>query len=103
MPCGLCRPGTTTRICDLCFDKYPPKTSTGECMNFGSTSAWGGGFASYISGVKTPSPVHVCYLDGVPCHASEHKMGGITIEIAHKWHDMHRLRLLRQSRTSVDL
>ena len=61
-------------------------------MDFGNSSAWGTGFESYINGVKTSSPVHVCYLNGVPCHASERKMGGITIEIDNAWHDEHRVR-----------
>jgi hypothetical protein len=67
-------------------------------MDFANTSGWGGGFASYVNGVRTPSPVHQCYLDGVPCWATERKMGGIVIEIANEWHDQQRLRLLRQSR-----
>tara|TARA_A200000113_G_scaffold126315_1_gene113677 strand:- start:163 stop:369 length:207 start_codon:yes stop_codon:yes gene_type:complete len=67
-------------------------------MDFGCTTFWGSGFVSYINGVKTDLPVHVCYLNGVPCYASERRMGGITIEIQNAWHDEHRVRLLRRSR-----
>ena len=70
-------------------------------MNFGNTSWLGHGFESYISGVKTETPVHQCYLNGVPCWASERYMGGITIEVHSTWHDEQRRRLVREARGST--
>ena len=96
--CGICRPGITTLICKACLDTHPLTTAEGHLIEFKNTTPWCTGFASFIEGRMRQPAVHSCYLDGVPCHASERKMGGIDIEVHSSWHDMHRLRLLRQQR-----
>jgi len=96
--CGICRPGVTTLICQACLDTHPLTTAEGHLIEFKNTTAWGSGFASFIDGRLTLPAVHTCFLDGVPCHATERKMGGIDIEVADTWHNMHRLRTLRSQR-----
>ena len=82
MKCGICQPGTTTRICDRCLDAHPPMTHDGRVISFRCTSHTGAGFESVVDGKRTCPPMHYCYVNDVKCYASEAYMGGIEIEIS---------------------
>ncbi len=54
--------------------------STGRALEFGNIGFGGGYDASYID-TGEPYDSHVCYIDGVKCHADEARFGGIVIEV----------------------
>ena len=39
-----------------------------------------GGFGAIVEENQEPHTSHICYINGIPCHADEARFGGIVIE-----------------------
>ena len=70
-------------VCNGCLSVHDCLVEpNGREITFGNIS-WSGGFASFyvVNGerIRTPRPIHYCYINGVRCYADEHRFGGIVI------------------------
>ena len=66
-------------VCRACLDTYLPGMTEPDgwkVIEFGNTG-FGGGFMSVVDGIRTQPDIHKCYINKVPCDASEARFGGI--------------------------
>ena len=64
-------------LCTEC--RARAKSKDGRRLEFFNESVSGGYIAQYAdTGESYPS--HECYVDGIQCHADEHRFGGIVIQ-----------------------
>ena len=65
-------------VCENCAARAA--TAEGRPLAFGNEGLSGGFIAQYAdTGERYDS--HACWIDGIPCHADEHRFGGIVIEV----------------------
>ena len=66
------------RVCDGCAARAG--AVDGRPLLF-SNKDLSGGFAAHYADTGEPYDSHACWIDGVPCHADEHRFGGVVIEV----------------------
>ena len=55
------------------------RSKDGRPLKFSNIDMTGGFIAAYADTGET-YPSHECYVDGIECHADEHRFGGIVIQ-----------------------
>ena len=84
-PCPLC---TNPR---LRFDPYPSIGPVPRLRQQGDNSGrahldfynvdLSGGYRAVVTETGEPYDSHLCFINGVPCHADEARFGGIVIQV----------------------
>lgn len=64
-------------VCEPCAARAADPN--GRALAFGNVGLSGGFVACYID-TGEPYDSHACWIDRIPCHADEHRFGGIVIE-----------------------
>lgn len=82
--CPICRvelrpvPRYPRYVCPACFARAA--SADGRTLAF-SNIGLSGGYAARYDDTGAPYDSHVCWIDGIRCHADEARFGGIVIEV----------------------
>jgi protein-arginine kinase activator protein McsA len=66
------------QVCERC--KTKASDAYGRRLVF-SNENLSGGFIAFYRGTEEKYKSRLCYIDGIRCHASEHRFGGIVVEV----------------------
>ena len=88
---------SNTHPCPICSDPVPHQEryplsvcrncrskacdNNGKKLKFFNLSL-SGGYKAIIEETEEEYKSHICYIDGIKCHADEARFGGIVIEVA---------------------